>query len=214
MLTVYGRATSSNVQTVMWTIAELGLDCERLDYGGAFGGNDTLEFLAMNPNGLVPVVIDGDGPPLWESPAVLRYLAARYGDEQFWPADPARRASQDIWAEWTKTTFYPTLIGQVFGPLVRLRPEQRNEQQIAAGIEGLKPLARMLDNRLADTAFIGGDAPSFADMMTGHLLYRYYTLPIDRAETPALDTYYTRLQAREAYRQHVMVSYESLRPSS
>jgi glutathione S-transferase len=96
MITVWGRATSVNVQAVMWTLAELGLAYERIDVGGAFGGNDTPEFLAMNPNGLVPVLRDGDdGPFLWESAAIIRYLGASHGGEQFWPASPARRATVD-----------------------------------------------------------------------------------------------------------------------
>ena len=143
MLTVYGRATSSNVQAVMWTIAELGLEYERLDYGHKFGGNKTPEFLAMNPNGLVPVVVDGDGPPLFESGAIMRYLSARYGKDPFWPADPAARVVQDVWAEWSKTTLFPALMGQVFGPMVRYRPEERDNKSIGAGVEALKPLARI-----------------------------------------------------------------------
>ena len=77
MLTVWGRRTSSNVQAVMWCIGELDLDFERIDVGHRFGGNDTEQFLAMSPNGLVPVVRDGDGPALWESGAILRYLARK-----------------------------------------------------------------------------------------------------------------------------------------
>ena len=95
MITVWGRATSGNVQMVMWAIAELGLDHKRLDVGGKFGGNDTPEYRAMNPNGLVPVIQDGDGPFLWESAAIVRYLGATYGDEQFWPSSPATRATVD-----------------------------------------------------------------------------------------------------------------------
>lgn len=214
MLTVYGRATSSNVQAVMWTIAELGLEYERLDYGHKFGGNKTPEFLAMNPNGLVPVVVDGDGPPLFESGAIVRYLSARYGKDPFWPSDPAERVVQDVWAEWSKTTLYPALLGQVFGPMVRYRPEERDEKSIAAGVEALKPLARMLDKRLEGAPYIGGETLSFADVFIGHLLYRYYTLEIDRAETPVLDAYYERLTQRPEYQANVMISYDSLRPDA
>ncbi|HEX2019528.1 MAG TPA: glutathione S-transferase N-terminal domain-containing protein, partial [Aurantimonas sp.] len=87
MLTVWGRRTSSNVQMVMWCIAELGLTARRHDVGHRYGGNDTPEFLAMNPNGLVPVLQDGDDAPLFESAVILRYLASRYGDAPLWPAD-------------------------------------------------------------------------------------------------------------------------------
>ena len=90
-MTVYGRATSSNVQAVMWGAAELGLTPKRLDYGFNFGGTDSVEFRTLSPHGLVPVLKDGD-TVIWESCAILRYLAAQYGDGgAFWPSDPAER---------------------------------------------------------------------------------------------------------------------------
>jgi glutathione S-transferase len=213
MRTVYGRATSSNVQVVMWTLAELGLDCTRLDYGGSFGGTDTAEYRAMNPNALVPVLREGD-LVLWESAAILRYLAARHGDAAFWPVDPARRATLDMWAEWAKTTFYPVLIGRLFVGLVRTPAPRIDRAAMAAAAEAMKPLARMLDARIGRGPWLAGRAFSFADIACGALLYRYFTLPFERAETPALDAYYQRLCARPAYAQHVMVPYESLRVSA
>jgi glutathione S-transferase len=211
MITVWGRATSSNVQMVMWAIAELGLESERLDVGGAFGGNDTPEFLAMNPNGLVPVVRDGDGPFLWESAAIVRYLGATYGDEQFWPSSPLARATVDKWAEWIKTTFGPVLLGGIFWPLIGVPEAKRDTAAIAASVERMRKLAPMLDARMAESAYLGGEDVCFADMIVGTLLYRYFTLDIERAETPHLRAYYDRLTRRPAYQKHAMVSYESLR---
>ena len=211
MLTVWGRATSSNVQAVMWSIAELGLAHQRHDIGHSHGGNRTAEYLEMNPNGLVPVVRDGDGAPMWESAAIVRYLAATYGDKAFWPRDPATRVQLDMWAEWIKTSFGPTFTGRVFRPLVQLGSTPLLPEQLQAGTEAVKPLALMLDRRLGDGPYLAGNDLTFADMITGHLLYRYYTLDFDRAATPSLDAYYGRLSARPHYRDHVMVSYESLR---
>jgi len=211
MITVWGRATSGNVQIVMWALAELGLACERLDVGGAFGGNDTPEYRAMNPNGLVPVLRDGDGPFLWESAAIVRYLGATYGGEQFWPATPARRAVADKWAEWIKTSFGPAFVTGIFWPIIGATAGKRDLAAIAAGEKRLKSLALMLDSRLAETPFIGGDDVCFADMVVGGLLYRYFTLDFERADTPKLRAYYDRLTQRAAYAAHVMVSYDSLR---
>src|SRR5688500_16549546 len=129
MIKVWGRATSVNVQAVMWALAELGIACERIDVGGAFGGLDTPEFRAMNPNGRIPVLRDGDAF-LWESAAIVRYLGAQYGSASFWPADPLSRAKLDKWAEWMKTSFGPELLTGVFWPLVGTRPEQRDGQAI------------------------------------------------------------------------------------
>ncbi|MFV0473581.1 MAG: glutathione S-transferase family protein [Pikeienuella sp.] len=210
MIIVYGRASSANVQTVMWTLAELGLACERLDYGHGFGGNDTPEYLAMNPNGLVPALRDGD-LVIWESAAIMRYLSARYADGAFWPRDPAARAPLDMWAEWCRTTLYPRLIGAVFMPLVRVAPSKRDPAAIARAVEALKPVMRMLDQRIGEGPWMAGEAFTFADIMAGGLLYRYYTLDFDKAPTPALDAYHQRLVARPAYAEHVMISYEALR---
>lgn len=211
MLTIWGRTTSSNVQLVMWAVGELGLVHERIDAGHVFGGLDTEDYGAMNPNRLVPTLRDGDGPAIWESAACLRYLAARYGDAAFWPADPATRAVLDMWAEWMKTSFAPVLATKVFWQMVRTPPEKRDPGTILSGVAALKPLAQRLDARIGDGPWLGGAELSFADVMVGHLLYRYYSLDFDRAETPALDAYYARLKARPAYAEHVMVSYEPLR---
>lgn len=210
MITVYGRASSSNVQIVMWTLAELGLEHERLDYGHSFGGNDTPEYLAMNPNGLIPTMRDGD-LVLWESAAIMRYFSARYADDAFWPRDPAARAPLDMWAEWSKTTLADAFNGKVFIPLVRTAPSRRDPARIAQSVEALKPVMRHLDARIGAGPWMAGESLTFADIMVGNLLYRYYTVDFEKAETPALDAYYARLAARPSYAEHVMVSFEALR---
>lgn len=143
MITVHGRTTSSNVQLVMWAIGELGLPHRRLDVGGSFGGTDTPEYRAMNPNGLVPVLQDGD-VTLFESAAILRYLAARYGEESFWPKDPAKRAPLDQWAEWGKITFAPTVL-RMFTQFVRVRDVDRDPAVTTAIAKDIARLATILD---------------------------------------------------------------------
>ena len=209
MITVHGRTTSSNVQLVMWAIGELGLPHRRLDVGGSFGGTDTPEYRAMNPNGLVPVLQDGD-VTLFESAAILRYLAARYGKEDFWPKDPAKRAPLDQWAEWGKITFAPAVL-RMFIQLVRVRGADRDPAVTAGIAKEIARLAAILDERLGKGSYLGGDTLAFADITVGNLLYRYMTLPFEKAETPNLDAYYKRLTERPAFAEHVMVSYESLR---
>ncbi|MGB0411410.1 MAG: glutathione S-transferase family protein [Pikeienuella sp.] len=209
-ITVYGRDTSSNVQIVMWTIAELGLTAERHDIGHSYGGNDAPEYLAMNPNGLVPVLKDGD-LIMWESAAILRYLCARYGKAPFWPNDPGERARLDMWAEWGKNTFGPVFNYQVFVPSIRTPPSQRDHAAIARAVEATKPLARMLDERIGEGPYLAGEHFTFADIIGGNLLYRYFTHEFDRAETPNLRAYYDRLCERPAYVKFNNVSYEPLR---
>ena len=210
MLTVWGRATSLNVQSVMWTIAELGLEHRRIDWGGRFGGNDDLDYRRMNPNGLIPTLKDGD-TVVWESAAIVRYLGARYGRGAFWPEDPAVRAGLDMWAEWSRTTMYPQL-SRIFGQLVRTTTSRRDMREVANASEALILSLPMLEARIGDGPWLCGETLCFADIMIGHLLYRYMTLDFAKAPTPAIDAWYARLSERPAYREHVMVSYESLRP--
>lgn len=210
MITLHGRATSSNVQMVAWTLTELGLSFERLDVGGMFGGNDTPQFKAMNPNGFVPV-LEIDGLILWESAAITRYLAAKYGDETFWPSDPARRAPVDKWAEWIKTTFVSALLSGVFWPIISTKPGDALPAGLDAGVARLKQVATIFETGVPAAGYYGGADVCFADMVIGTYLYRYFDLPIDRADTPRLRAYYDRLTQRPAYAEHVMVSYDSLR---
>jgi glutathione S-transferase len=209
MITVHGRATSSNVQLAMWAVGELGLPHKRLDVGGSFGGTNTPDYLAMNPNGLVPTMEDGD-VTLFESAAILRYLGAKYGEEPFWPKDAGRRARLDQWAEWGRSTLTPPM-GQIFGHLVRTRESERNAAAIAGIAAQLKKLAGIADKRIGKGPYLAGADFTFADIPFGHLLYRYYTMPFEKTATPNLDAYYGRLQKRPAFAEHVMVSYEPLR---
>ena len=99
MLKIWGRTTSSNVQKVLWCCAELGLEYERVDLGGPFGGNQDPEYLALNPNGLVPTVKDGD-LVMWESNTICRYLCTTHGGERLYPKDPAARTHIERWMDF------------------------------------------------------------------------------------------------------------------
>ena len=210
MIRVHGRRTSSNVQPVMWLCAELGLDVERLDVGGAFGGNDTPAFLAMNPMGRVPVMQDGD-LTLFESQAILRYLAAEYGCDAVWHPSPRARAVHDMWMEWAKLNVAMEFNYKVFWQLVRTPAPERDHALVRRGIDAVHSLMPMADARIGEHGWLAGDTISLADFTFGVQLYRYYTVDFERPGTPHLDAYYERLQERAAYREHVMVSYESLR---
>ena len=210
MITVYGRATSSNVQAVMWGIAELGLPHERLDYGHVHGGTGTAEFRAMNPNGLVPVIRDG-ALTMFESAAILRYLAARYGGAPFWPEDLAARAPVDTWAEWGKTTLARDFAVPIFWATVRTPPAKRDPSALARAIAAHDRSLAILEGQLGPNSWVMGADFTLADIVIGHTLYRYFTLDIDRPDRPAIAAYYTRLTERPSFAEHVMVSYEPLR---
>lgn len=211
MITVYGRANSSNVQAVMWGIGELGLPYERVDRGHVHGGLDTPEYLAMNPHGLVPVLVDGDGPPIWESAAILRYLGARYGEETFWPSDPVARSQIDKWAEWGKNTFCQAFTLPIFWARVRTPLRDQDADTIARAVRAFEALQVPLADQLGETDFVCGNSLTPADIAAGHILFRYFDMDIERNPHPRLVAYYDLLKARPAFREHVMISYDALR---
>jgi glutathione S-transferase len=211
MLRIWGRRTSSNVQSVMWTVAELGLAYERYDLGHRFGGLYTPEFLAMNPNGTIPVVRDDDGEPIWESAAIVRYLAGRYGGAPFWPTDPAARAQVDKWAEWSKVNVAGNFSGPIFWRVVRTPASRRDREAIEQAVATLDLYLDIAENQLARHPYLSGDAFTVADVQFGHLLYRYFDIDIDRRARPNLVAYYEGLALRPAYREHVMIPYDDLR---
>ncbi len=134
MLTIWGRKTSSNVQALMWCVGELGLDYLRFDVGHRYGGTDSEAFYQLNPNRTVPVLQDGDNPPLWETGAILRYLASRYADDAFWPGDLLARTEVDRWAEWSKQNIALGFTAPVFWRVVRTPAAERDPQAIAAAV--------------------------------------------------------------------------------
>ena len=209
-LLIYGRATSSNVQAVMWAVAEMGIEHERIDVGGVFGGNRTPDFLEMNPMGRVPVIKTGD-MTLFESQAILRYLAAKHGSDALWPSDPERRAPVDQWMEWAKVNVYPVLTYKVFWQIIRTTATERDHRFVADGVSELKELMAIADAQIARNGWLAGSEMTLADISFGTHLYRYFNVPFDRADLPNLKAYYDRLTARPADAEHAMVSFEPLR---
>lgn len=212
MLKVWGRASSSNVQCVMWCIGELELPYERIDAGLMYGVNSTDEYLAMNPNGTVPTLIDGDGPALWESGAVVRYLASVYGKDPFWPSDPVARADVDRWAEWGKVSVQMIFNGPIFWPVLRVPAQQRDDAALENAIANFEKKLAMADDRLARHEYLVGDDFTLADIQFGHILYRYFELEIERGSLEHVARYYQTLCARPGFREHVMISFDELRP--
>ncbi len=198
---IYGRITSSNVMKVLWAAAELGLEYERVDAGMAFGVVDTPEYRAMNPNGRVPTLVDGD-LTLWESNAIVRYLAAKHDAGGLWPTDPATRADLDRWMDWQQTTQNPAMT-PVFWGLVRTPPAERNQAAIDAGIAQSIAAFGIVNARLADRDWLGGDQLTMADIPLGPNLHRFFNLPFERPDLPHLRAYYDRMLTRPGYAAHI-----------
>ena len=202
MLKIWGRAKSSNVKKVLWLCEELGVPYERVDAGGAFGVVGTAEYRAMNPNGLVPVVQDGD-LTLWESNTILRWLAATRGPDRFWNDDPTARALVEMWMDW-QLSLAPAFRDVAWG-LVRTPPEKRDTAAIEKGLETLRGLFAIADGRLATHPFLSGDAFGLADIALGPMAYVWMELPIERPATPHLDRWYAELQRRPTWAKVVAI---------
>ncbi|HUJ03739.1 MAG TPA: glutathione S-transferase family protein [Rhizomicrobium sp.] len=209
MLRIWGRKNSINVQKAMWSILETGIKHERIDAGGTFGGLNTPEFLAKNPNGLIPA-IDDDGAIVWESQAIVRYIAARYGAGTLWPEDPAERAKADEWMEWNSSTLQPALMG-VFMNVWRTPEFRRNPNLIRNLVSRCGQVMLFLDKHLEDKPYIAGEKFSMGDIPCGAMLYRYFELDIERPNLAHVSAWYSRLQERSAFRNAVMISFEDLK---
>jgi glutathione S-transferase len=196
MLTIWGRLSSINVQKVVICANELGLACERIDAGGPFGGLDTPEALARNPNKLIPVIRDGDFV-LWESNAIVRYLARVYGAGTLWPEDPRVVADADRWMDWQSLSLNPALV-DAFLNTVRAKPGQANQAALDASVAKTEPLLALLDAHLATRAYVAGDY-SMGDIPVACSAHRWYGLPLARRAHPNVEAWLARLRARPAY---------------
>ncbi|MCS6855096.1 MAG: glutathione S-transferase [Elioraea sp.] len=204
MRRIWGRTNSINVMKVLWACDELGLAYERIDAGGPFGRLTEPAFLALNPNGLIPV-LEEDGFVLWESNAIVRYLGAAYGvDSGLWPTDPRARALADQWMDWQQTTAQAA-IGPAFVQMFRTPPDRRDEATIRRSVERAAEVFPVLEAHLARHPYVAGETFTLGDIPVGCAVYRYLHMPIARPDLPALAAYHARLSARPGYLRHVAV---------
>ena len=202
MLTIHGRDNSSNVQKVVWALKEMGTPHERLDVGGPFGIVDTPEYKAMNPNSRVPTM-EEDGFVLWESNAIVRYLAARDDLGGLCPADPRERADADRWMDWQQTTVAPQ-ITPIFLNLVRRPAPERDLAAVEAGRVGMVATMAILDARLAGRDYVMGGRLTMADIPLAVMVRRWLELVEDRPPTPNVEAWFGRLSGRAAFRAAVL----------
>lgn len=210
MLTIWGRKSSINVQKALWAAAELRLPFDNPQVGGPYGKTDTPEYSKMNPNRLVPV-LDDNGFILWESSAIVCYLANAYGKGTLAPTDIKQLALADQWTDWSMTTVYPELIPGLFAQLIRVPAKDRNPADLAAKAKRSGERLGMLDAHLAGRTYILGSAFTFADIIVGALMYRYYTMPIERPALSNVEAWYKRLTERKPYQDHIMLEWESMK---
>ena len=198
-ITIWGRANSVNVQKVLWCLQELDLAYERIDAGMAFGKNREAEYLAMNPNGRVPTLVDGDFV-LWESNSIMRYLVRAYRPQSpIYPHAPRVRAGVDRWLDWTLSTLQP-VDRPVFWALVRTPPEQRDMVAIQKDADAEAVQWRIVDAQLSTRRFIEGDDFTLADIALGAYARRWLGVEgIARPRFANLERWYARLAGRAGF---------------
>lgn len=212
MMKIYGRLSSLNVQKVIWCLGELGLaegkDYERIDAGLAFGVNTTPEYLAMNPNGLVPTLVDGDYV-LWESHSIVRLLASQYGMGTLMPADLRVRADSERWMDWMLGTLSPALANAFIG-LTRTPKEKQDMAAIKHAFQQSCRHLAILDEVLKDRLFCVGPDLTVGDLPLGVAVHRWIMLGNDYQEQlgaapiyPSLMQWHRRISERPAFLQSV-----------
>jgi glutathione S-transferase len=206
VLKLWGRTNSINVHKALWCLDELGLEYERIDAGMAFGVVDTPEYRALNPNGRIPTLQDGD-LTLWESNVIVRYLAARYGAGTLWPDDLAARAIADQWMDWQQTTIHAP-IAFVFWGQIRGRKENQDAAKVAEASAAMVEMWSMLDRHLASRDFVAGDTLTMGDIAVGVAMWRWWNLDVEHPDLPSLYAWHERVQARPGYERWVMLPLE------
>jgi glutathione S-transferase len=201
MLKIWGRVNSFNVQKVLWCCGELGIPYQRIDAGLQFGVNHTPEYRAMNPNELIPTIAD-DGLVLWESNAIVRYLARKHAPGSLCPSDAGACADADRWMDWVATTVWPDL-RPAFLNLIRIAPDQRDAGAVAKSRDRFSADMSILDAQLAGRDYVTGARFTMGDIPIGIAVHRWFNIPIAREPYPHLERYYHLLRRRPAFNQHV-----------
>ena len=202
-LTIWGRANSVNVQKVLWCLRELDLGYERIDAGMNFGKNNEPPYLAMNPNGRVPTLVEGDFV-LWESNSVMRYLCMAHGHHSpIYPQAPKLRASVDRWLDWTLSTLQP-VDRPVFWALVRTPPGKRDMAAIQKDADAEALVWRIVEAQLATRRFIEGDQFTIADIALGAYARRWLGVEgIAKPHLPNLERWFAQLADRPGFVQFI-----------
>ncbi|MET0587628.1 MAG: glutathione S-transferase family protein [Novosphingobium sp.] len=200
MLTIWGRLNSHNVKKVAWFAEELGLEYRRIDVGGKFGMD--ADYLAKNPNALIPTIEDGK-IVLWESNAILRYLAAEHGGERWWPSNPAERAMGDRWMDWQGG--YADAQRDAFLNLVRKSESERDPVAIERSVAASAKQLAVLDRYLGETPWLSGEEIGIGDIPMGVYAYTWFNLPITRPSLPNVERWYEQVRQRPGYAEQVAI---------
>lgn len=201
MLQVLGRPNSINVRKVLWLCAEIGLPHQHTPWGVPELPLKSPEFLALNPNALVPVVRDGEFV-LWESNTICRYLATKHQRYDLLPGEPRARAQVEQWMDWMATELNSAW-RYAFMALVRRHADFADARAIDASIASWNRHMALLDTQLHRTgAYAAGTTFTLADIVLGLASHRWFMTPMQRPSLGAVQAYYERLSERPGFRAH------------
>jgi glutathione S-transferase len=202
-LTIWGRANSVNVQKVLWCAEEVGMSYRRIDAGMAFGRNTESDYLAMNPNGRVPTLVDGDFV-LWESNSIMRYFALTHGQgSPIYPGAPKLRTAVDRWLDWSLSTLQPA-DRPVFWALVRTPVEKRDMAAIQKDADAEAVVWRIPDALLATRKFIEGDQFTLADIALGTYARRWFGVEgVSKPKLPNLERWFAQFASRPGFKKFI-----------
>ena len=196
MLQIWGRLSSLNVRKVVWTAQELGVPFEHINAGRQYGVVDSVEYRRMNPNGLVPLLID-EGYQLWESNVIVRYLGARHGAGSFYPEALPERFDAERWMDWQQTTLNPA--GRdAFVQLIRTPATERDASAVQRSVDATEPLLALLDDHLSRREYMTGERLTMADVPLACEVHRWWALPRARVARPHLERWFQNIRERAA----------------
>ncbi|PHM40144.1 glutathione S-transferase [Xenorhabdus mauleonii] len=203
MLTIWGLKNSANVKKVLWCLEELNVPYQQIDVGGKFGKLNDAEYLKMNPNAVIPCLQEDDFI-LWESNAIVRYVAAKYGQDTLYPASLQERASVEKWMDWGICNLFPP-IKQFMISFIRTPAGQRDHNIISQSLAEIEKLLKIVDDTLSHQTYLSGTKFGMADIALAPLVYLWLNVEIERPSFPNLERWYQLLTARPAFQKIVMI---------
>ena len=196
MLRVLGRATSGNVQKVIWLLEEIGLPYKREDYGRQFNNTGDAAYLKLNPNGKVPTLVDGD-TVIWESNTILRYLCNKQDGHALYPSDPAARSQVERWMDWQLASLNNPYLA-IFKEAKK--PAAERAASWAADAKELKSQLDILEAGMGGQPWLAGQAISLADVCLGPIVHRCLDFPVDLPGLAGLRAWRDKVAARPAFK--------------
>ncbi|WP_046004070.1 glutathione S-transferase family protein [Pseudoalteromonas rubra] len=206
---LYGRTTSFNVQKALWLLEELKVNYTHVELGGRFGGLGDPAFTQFNPMKKVPVLVDQD-KAVWESHAILRYLAASYGDEQWYPACPYQRSLYERWMDWSQCVFQPAFMASFWG-YYRMPAEKRDMVAVQQALDTCTGCINSLEAQLKGTEYLAGNTLSLADITVGAVLYRLTSQGLTVELPQRVGLWYEKLKQRPGYQRWIMSDFSELK---